>query len=103
MKTNDDNNMMSSTTKNDSPLLKMKMTFSHSRTTPEYKGCQSHGRKRVSHAFKNNTHEITHKKITMKLSWNKKLYPQCLVLVNKVLGTGYSVIYNRIIAFSQSN
>jgi len=27
MKTNDDNNMMSSTTKNDSPQLKMKMTF----------------------------------------------------------------------------
>ena len=52
MKTNDDdNNMMSSTTKDGSHLLKMKMTFSLSQTTPEDKGRQSRGRKRVSHAF----------------------------------------------------
>ena len=69
MKTNDtDNNMMSSTTKDDSPLLKMKMIFSLSQTTPEYKRRQSRGRKRVSHAFVNNTHEMTPKKITMKHS-----------------------------------
>ena len=42
---------MSITTKYDSPLLKMKMTFSRSQTTPEDKGRQSRGRKRVSHAF----------------------------------------------------
>ena len=52
MKTNDDyNNMMSSTTKDDSPLLKMKLTFSLSQTTPEDKRRQSRDRKRVSHAF----------------------------------------------------
>ena len=52
MKTNDDdNNMMSSTTKDGSHLLKMKMTFSLSQTTPEDKGRQSRGRKRVLHAF----------------------------------------------------
>ena len=52
MKTNDDDkNMMSSTTKNDSPQLKMKMTFSRSKTTTEYKGRQSRGRKKASHAF----------------------------------------------------
>ena len=43
--------MMSSTTKNDSPLLKMKMSFCLSQTTPEDKGHYSRGRKRASHAF----------------------------------------------------
>ena len=53
MKTNDvDNNTMSSTTtKDDSHLLKMKMTFSRSQTTSEDKGRQSRGKERVSHAF----------------------------------------------------
>ena len=39
---------MTSTTKDDSPLLKM--TFSRSQTTAEDKGRQSRGRKMVSHA-----------------------------------------------------
>ena len=52
MKTNaDDYNMMSSTTKDDSPLMKLKMTSSRSQTTPEDQGRQSRGRKRASHAF----------------------------------------------------
>jgi len=47
----DDNNMMSSTTKYDSPLLKMKITFVRSQTTTEDKWRPSRGRKRVSHGF----------------------------------------------------
>ena len=49
-------------------LLKMKMTFSLSQTTPEDKGHHSRDRYGVSHAFAKNTYEMTHKKIKMKHS-----------------------------------
>ena len=82
MKTNDDdNNMMSSTTKDGSHLLKM--TFSLSQTTPEDKGRQSRGRKRAS---QNDTHEMTHKKIQIKKNSRYFLEQET---VSALLSTGW--------------
>ena len=77
MKTNDDDtNMMNSTTKDDSSLMKLNVMFSRSQTTPEDKGRQS--RARIRHT---RSHIRKSKRNTPVVSWSKKLYPHCLVRV----------------------
>ena len=81
----DDNHIMSSTTKGDYPILKMKMTFSRSQTTPEDKKALLKWQKECITCVCKTIHMKWNIRIskwnTPVVSWSKKLYPQCLVLV----------------------